>query len=212
MDSKTNWGSAPNACQEAKTLLDSGQQIAFTVYSCPKCSDRFGVGRGVFGGHATEENLEALRQNPNYGAECELYKHLKGYPHQQPSEPIHKIFTSGPGYERLSDEMSGEVLRFGKATTQPQNSKGPSGVKVASHAKIKAMETEGSNPETVALLRKTRDWKQGRGEKPALVGLLSALAEDFGDEYYDQPIVFETRLCALFRCRECNEDAALLIF
>lgn len=78
MNSKTNWRGAPNARQEAKTLLDSGQQITFTVYSCPKCSDRFGFGRGVFGGHATEENLESLRQNPSYGAECELYKHLEG--------------------------------------------------------------------------------------------------------------------------------------
>ncbi len=208
MDSKTNWGSAPNSRQETKTLLDSGQQITFTVYSCPKCSDQFGVGRGVFGGHATEENLEALRQNPNYGAECELYKHLEGYPRQQPSEPIHKMFTPGPGYERFSDEVGGEILRFGKATTQPANSKGPSGVTVAAHRRIKEMEATGTNIETVAMLREARDWKDGRGEKPARRGVL----EVSGAQYLENPIVFETRLCALFRCRECNEDAALLIF
>ncbi len=208
MDSKINWGSAPNAREEAKTLLDSGQQITFTVYSCPECSDQFGVGRGVFGGHATEENLEELRQNPNYGSECELYKHLEGYPRQQPTEPIHKMFTPAPDYERLSDELGNQILRFGKATTKPANSKGPSGVTVAAHRRIKEMEATGINLETVALLREARDWKDGRSPKPARRGFFAVS----GDEYLDNPIVFENRLCALFRCRQCNEDAALLIF
>lgn len=118
------------------------------------------------------------------------------------------MFTPGPGYERFSDEVGGEILRFGKATTQPANSKGPSGVTVAAYRRIKEMEATDTNIETVALLRAARDWKDGRGEKPARRGFLGIS----GDQCLDNPIVFETRLCALFRCRECNEDAALLIF
>ncbi len=206
--SETKWERTPKARRESIALLESNQRIVFAIYSCPECGDRFCHARGVFRAHATKNDLKAVAANPQYGAASGYYDYLSSLPRQQPDEPIHKIFTPWPDYERFSDEVEGEILSFVKATTKPANGKGPSGVGVAAHRRIKEMEATGTNIETVALLREARDWKDGRGPKPARRGVL----EVSGDQYLDNPIVFDGQIRAIFWCRKCAAAAALLIF
>ena len=192
----TAWETMPPAKADHKTVSENGQEITFTSFSCPRCGCKFGESRGVFGPHATESQLQAIAANPEYGPGCGLYKLLESYPREQPTTPIHSLFTPAPGYERFADATPG-VARFCKATSRALQSKGPSGIGVASHAEINRLEAEGADALAVELLRRARDAKDGGS---------------IGDKLEDSPIVFVGHTCATFKCKPCKEEFCLIIF